>query len=146
MAKDKKWVDCPVCGSAGSMVLETNRTFESNIKDLGKLKVTGLSGYFCKVCKDGFFNRSSMNKIEEAHMRLKAESESQVVRVSEIVRVSEVTKVLHKTRQEVYRMMKTGKLPYVLVAGEIHPYQRTLEVAKKKLIEDKRESRKLQLK
>ncbi|TGN08605.1 YgiT-type zinc finger protein [Leptospira bandrabouensis] len=146
MAKDKKWVDCPVCGSAGSMVLETNKTFESNIKDLGKIKVTGLTGYFCKVCKDGFFNRTSANKIEEAHMRLKAEIESSKVHVSEVVHVREVTKILHNSRQDAYRLMKTGKLPYVLVAGEIHPYRRTIEEAKKKLIVGKSQKRKLQYK
>ena len=72
MAKDKKWIDCPVCGASGSMVLKKNRTFESNIKDLGTLKVTKLFGYFCKECNDGIYHISSENKIEEAIRRKKA--------------------------------------------------------------------------
>ncbi len=129
MAKDKKWIDCPVCGASGSMVLEKNRTFESNIKDLGTLKVTKLFGYFCKECNDGIYHISSENKIEEAYMRLKAQVDSTKVKVNEVVSIKNIMEVLEKSRQEVYRMMKTGILPYVLVAGEIHPYKKTVEEA-----------------
>ena len=37
MAKDKKWIDCPLCGTKGSMVFhkDISRTYKSkNIKKL----------------------------------------------------------------------------------------------------------------
>ena len=60
--KDKKWVDCPSCGSTNSMVFKSKVTENYNLKDYGLVKIADLEGYFCKVCKDFLLLRFSLSQ------------------------------------------------------------------------------------
>ncbi len=75
-------------------------------------------------------------------MRLIAIEESKKVPVVSVVPIAEITSILGSTRQDVYRLMRTGQFPYVIVAGEIHPYTKTVEAAKKRKELNKKKSAK----
>lgn len=116
--KEKKWVDCPSCGSKNSMVLKSNLTENYHVKDYGSVKITGLAGHFCKVCKDGFYNIKSQNHINSTVAAFKARQDSNSVVAAELVSVDEMAKRLKRTRQSIHKMMNNGKIKYVFV-GDI---------------------------
>lgn len=130
MAKDKVWVDCPICGSDGSMSLKTNKIFESNKSDFGPIKVSGLSGYFCKKCGDGFFNIKSQNIINAHIAEVRAIRASKVVMVSEVTTLEMLAKTLHSSKQYAHKIMREGKVPAVYVAGEMKPFNQSILKAK----------------
>lgn len=130
MAKDKKWVDCPICGTDGSMNFQKGKTFEVKKTLIGKVKIENLSGYFCKECKDGFYDSKSQKIINAKLAEIKAIEASKVVTVSEVATLESLANELKTSKQFAHRIMKEGKLPYVIFAGQIHPYQKTLEEAK----------------
>ena len=116
--KEKNWVDCPLCGSKNSMVFKSNLSETYNVKDYGSIKITGLSGQFCKVCKDGFYNIKSRNQINALVAEFKARKDANSVVAADLVSVDQMAKKLKKTRQSIHKMMNNGKIKYVFV-GDI---------------------------
>lgn len=134
MAKDKEWVDCPLCGRKGSMVFHKNisRTYKS--KNIKKFEVTGLEGYFCINCKDGFFTRRSMNKIRAEMVYHKAKYLSSIVTLSDLVPSNEVAEVLGVSKQRVSTMIKEGLIKYAMNdSGVKLPLKSELERLKKEV-------------
>ncbi|MCB1190596.1 MAG: hypothetical protein H7A23_19920 [Leptospiraceae bacterium] len=114
MAKDKKWIDCPLCGTKGSMVFhkDISRTYKS--KNIKPFEVAGLKGYFCNNCKDGFFTQISMNKIRAEMAYHKAKYLSSTVTLSDLVPSNEIADVLGVSKQRVSIMLKEGLIKYAM--------------------------------
>ncbi|EIE01472.1 type II toxin-antitoxin system MqsA family antitoxin [Leptospira licerasiae] len=134
--KEKVWKDCPSCGALDSMQYRKNLKFAAKVHKSGEtVYVKDLDGYFCSACSDVIYTRQSQAKINEEVARVKAIIASREVTVSEVIRVEDLTGLLKTSRQNIHLLMKTGKLPYVLVSGEMKPYNATLmkarELAKK---------------
>ena len=128
--KEKKWVDCPSCGSKDSMALKTNITENYHVKDYGNLKITGLDGYFCKVCKDGIYSIKSQNLIHALVAEFKARKDANSVVAAELVSVDQMAKRLKITRQSIHKMMNKGKIKYVFV-GDIRLHLKNQEAVNK---------------
>ncbi|TGM14201.1 YgiT-type zinc finger protein [Leptospira selangorensis] len=116
--KDKKWIDCPVCGETNSMVFKTDVSEIFNIKDYGNLKITNLEGYYCKNCKDGILTRKSQNHINATIAEFKAKKDAEVTVAADLISVDEMAKKLKLSRQSIHKMMNIGKIRYVFV-GDI---------------------------
>ena len=128
--KDKNWVDCPLCGSKNSMVFKSNLSENYQIKNYGSVKITGLEGQFCKVCKDGFYNIKSQNHINAAVAEFKARKDANSIVAAELVSVDEMARRLKLTRQSIHKMMNTGKIRYVFV-GDIRLPLKNQELVRK---------------
>ena len=128
MMKDKKWIDCPSCGSKNCMVFKTNLAENYQVKDYGSFRINGLAGYFCKICKEGFYNIKSQNHINSAMAELKARKAASSVVAAELISVDEMAKKLKRTRQAIHKMMHAGKIKYVFV-GDIRLPLRNQELS-----------------
>ena len=113
--RDKVWKHCPSCGSRDSMKLKTDvtETFKSQSGLI--TKVTGLSLYICKKCRDSIATNSSDRKINSAITELKAHELSATIVAADIASVDDVVKVTGVSRQAVHQMMKDGRIQYVFV-------------------------------
>jgi YgiT-type zinc finger domain-containing protein len=125
--RDKKWVDCPACGSKGSMEFRTDVTEVRAPKGYPSVKIKGLKGYFCKVCGDGVWLRESENKIAAEVMALKAREDAKVIPAGELVSVANAAKVIGVTPSRIHQMMDRGDVRYVFVDGLRFPVRRDLE-------------------
>lgn len=130
MARDKVWVDCPICGEEKSMEFRKNQVFKVSNKDIGEINVGGLSGYFCKSCSEGFYDISSKNKIKFAISEAKAKALSEKVKAADIETIARLAKVLHTSNTYAIQAMREGKVSSVLVAGEMRPFKESIEQAK----------------
>lgn len=131
MARDKVWIDCPVCGEEKSMEFRKNQVFNASNEEYGKIKVEGLSGYFCKVCSEGFFDISSRNEIKLAISEAKAKALSEIVKVAEVETIERLAKALHTSKTYAIQAMREGKVSSVYITGEMRPFRKSIEEAKK---------------
>ena len=126
MAKDKKWVDCPSCGSSGTMQFTNKRVFQVKHKELGKIMIENLSGYFCKKCDDGFFNIKSENAIEAHLADLQARKDADKVKASDLILVEDLAQKWKKTKQYIHKLMNEGKIKYVYIGKLRFPLKEEL--------------------
>ena len=139
--KDRVWKDCPVCGSKDSMVYKENvtETYKTQSGNVKPFKVTELSGYFCKVCKDGIFTKRSSNKIRAAKAHHMAKYLATVTVWSDLATPDKVAEALGVTRQRVVYMMKDGLISYALhESGVKMPLRSEIE----RLVKAKKERKK----
>ena len=113
--REKEWVDCPVCGSEGTMELKNNIVKMITPKGYEAVKVGPLSGYFCKKCGEGFYTRESIKKREQQLADGIAKQSSTKITVDKLGDVTLICKKLKVSRQRVHKMMDEGKIPYVYV-------------------------------
>jgi len=115
--REKKWTDCPSCGSIKSMKYKRKAIESYNIKNYGKLKISGLDGYFCRKCMDGVFTKNSQKIINSKIAEFKASIDAKKVVAADLISVSDMAKKLNKTKQAIHKMMNEGRLKYVYAAG-----------------------------
>ncbi|EKD47494.1 MAG: hypothetical protein ACD_66C00033G0001 [uncultured bacterium] len=124
--KQKQWKDCPVCGAKDSMRFKENFSERFKFKSCPSLIIEGLSGYFCKKCKDGIYTIETDNLIESKLAEHKARYDAKNTPVSEVIPVSTASKLLHMTRQGVLKLMKAGKLAYVFLDDKRFPKKQSV--------------------
>jgi len=120
--RERKWIDCPVCGSKNSM--RKQRGLTEQFRPAGYPPVpdlTGLDGQFCTKCGDGFWSKASERKIAHHLAKHKAEYDSKRVVAADLSSVQETAERLRVSPQGVHKMMKTGRLRSVFVAGKRLP-------------------------
>ncbi len=113
--KEKIWVDCPACGSSGTMVYKKNISETFRHTDYKPVTISGLDGYFCSVCGDGIYSSKSRNRIDCLLADEKARQDSTRTLASELTMVDTIAKKLSVSRQRVHQMMDEGKLSYVYI-------------------------------
>jgi YgiT-type zinc finger domain-containing protein len=134
--KEKKWIDCPSCGSKGSMKLKNNVSETYRNPGYGPITVKQLDGYFCAVCGEGIYTIKSNKKIVSTLADEKARQDSKRIVASEILDVESVAKTLAVTRQRIHQMMDEGKISYVYVGKYRFPVRRneqSLKLLKKRI-------------
>ncbi len=61
----KRWVNCPSCGSTGTMKYKEN-LYHTFTRSTGQeYKIGPLEGHFCTQCNDGIYTEESIAKITE---------------------------------------------------------------------------------
>ena len=127
----RKWVDCPACGAKGSMQARKNQEERFNPCGYPPLDIAGLDGQFCNTCGDGFWSLQSERRIARLLGEHMAEHDAARVVAAELVSVQEAAEVLRVTVQGVHKMMREGRLRYVIAGGSRLPIRRDLAVRAK---------------
>lgn len=132
--KEKKWIDCPSCGSKGTMKYRKNISEKYHHNNYKPITIDHLDGQFCTVCNEGFFSIKAMKRINSILAEEKAKQDSSRVVASDLLEIDNVTKILNVTRQRVNQMMNEGKLHYVYVGNTRYPTKNNKFDALKKRI------------
>ncbi len=119
--RERNWTDCPCCGAKGAMRRQSGQTERFNPAGYAPVEVDGLDGSFCTSCGDGFWSLKSERRISSALAEHMAGQDSQRIVAAEIASVKEAADAMHITVQGVHKMMKEGRLRYVLAAGHRLP-------------------------
>lgn len=124
--KEKKWKDCPVCGKENSMSLQkgVNKTLKTKS---GFLKTVAVDLYVCSSCGEAIPTHAGAKLIAETTAELKAKELSNTVIAKDIASVEDVMRVTKTTRQAVHKMMISGRLESVFVAGNRYPLRKDLQ-------------------
>ena len=124
--REKKWVDCPVCGAKGSMRRAKGLKERFNLPGYEPIEVKGLDGSFCQECGDGFWSLKSKAVIAKQLAENMAQQDSKRIVASEMVSVKEAAKVMHVTPQGIHKMMNEGRIRYVYAAGLRFPIRKSV--------------------
>ena len=124
--REKKWIDCPACGSKKSMHTRKNRTDRFTHSGYPPLVVSCLEGQFCKSCGEGFWSLKSERRIARRLAEHMARHDATRVVAAELASVSEAAKVMHVTVQGIHKMMDEGRLRYVVAGGSRLPIRKYL--------------------
>jgi hypothetical protein len=122
--KEKNWINCPSCGSRGTMKPKQGIYETYNIKGYAPIKVGPLDGQFCLVCGDGFYSIKSGRTVNSQIAESKAKQDSDRTVASELLDVNTIAKKLGISRQRIHQMMSEGKLQYVYVGSLRFPLKR----------------------
>lgn len=127
--REKKWIDCPACGAKGSM--HPKRDVEERLHTAGypPLDIPGLDGQFCEVCGEGFWSLKSERRIAGLVAEHRAGYDANRTVAAELASVQEAAKTMRITVQGVHKMMKEGRLRYVVAGGARLPIRK--DVARK---------------
>ncbi len=122
--REKKWHDCPVCGAKGTMQTQKNIRERFNPPGYPPLDTSGLDGQFCSMCGEGFWSLKSERIIARRLGEHKAEHDATRVVAAELSSVREAAEAMGVTVQGVHKMMKEGRLPYVVAGGSRLPIRK----------------------
>ncbi len=124
--REKKWIDCPACGAKKSMRRKKGQEERFNPCGYPPLDVSGLDGQFCGSCAEGFWSLKSERLIARLLAEHMAQHDATRVVAAELASVQEAAKVMHVTVQGVHKMMKEGRLRYVVAGGSRLPIRKDL--------------------
>src|ERR1041384_7481246 len=102
--REKKWIDCPICGSKNSMRTRRAVSEKCQIWDYPNITIRGLEGQFCRRCGDGFWSLKSEGLLTSKLAEHMAKHDSNRVVASELASVQEAARALHITQQGVHKM------------------------------------------
>jgi YgiT-type zinc finger domain-containing protein len=124
--REKKWIDCPACGAKKSMRKKKSQEERFNPSGYPPLDVSGLDGQFCESCGEGFWSLESERLIARLLAEHMAQHDATRVVAAELASVQEAAKAMHVTVQGVHKMMREGRLRYVVAGGSRLPIRRDL--------------------
>ena len=129
--KEKKWIDCPVCGMKGMMRKRREMKERRHPPGYPPLDIEGLDGQFCKSCHDGFWSRRSGRKLTKEVVEHMAKYDAARVVAAELASVREAAQALKVTVQAVHKMMDEGRMRYVRAGGYRLPLRKELKAQEK---------------
>ena len=124
--REKKWIDCPACGAKGSMHKKKNQEERFNPSGYPPVDISGLEGQFCESCGEGFWSLKSERRIARLLAEHMADYDATRVVAAELASVQEAAKAMHVTVQGIHKMMKDGRLRYVIAGGSRLPIRKHL--------------------
>ena len=124
--REKKWVHCPACGAKDSMRVKKNIEERFQPSGYPPLDISALDGQFCESCGEGFWSLNSERSIAHLLAEHMAEHDATRVVAAELASVQEAANVMHVTVQGVHKMMKEGRLRYVVAGGSRLPIRKDL--------------------
>ncbi len=123
--KEKIWIDCPSCGSKGSMKPKKNLSETYSPEGYTAITIKNLEGQFCNICGDGFYSLKSEKIIKATMAEEKARQDSGRTVASELIEIETMASLLSISRQRVHQMMDEGKIRYVFVGKLRFPVKET---------------------
>jgi len=123
--KEKIWIDCPSCGSKGSMKPKKNLSETYSPEGYTSIIIKNLDGQFCNICGDGFYSLKSEKIIKATMAEEKARQDSGRTVASELIEIDTMASLLSVSRQRVHQMMDEGKIRYVFVGKLRFPVKET---------------------
>lgn len=127
--REKKWANCPACGAKSSMQTQRDRTERLNPAGYPTLNISGLDGQFCESCGEGFWSLQSERRLTRLLAEHIAEHDARRVVAAELASVQEAASTMNMTVQGVHKMMREGRLRYVVAGGSRLPIRK--DVAEK---------------
>jgi hypothetical protein len=127
--REKKWKDCPACGAKNSMRKKTELEERMLPSGYPPLDIEGLDGQFCESCGEGFWSLKSERRIARLLSEHMATYDAHRIVAAELASVQEAARILDMSVQGVHKMMKTGRLRYVIAGGSRLPIRKYLETA-----------------
>jgi hypothetical protein len=115
--REKKWVDCPVCGAKKSMQTKKNQKERFNCPGYPPVDISGLDGQFCESCGEGFWSLKSERRIARRLAEHMADHDAQRTVAAELASVQEAARAMNMTVQGIHKMMNEGRLRYVVAGG-----------------------------
>ena len=125
--REKKWIDCPVCGASRTMRKQTAIRHRFHPRGYTPIDIDGLDGQFCEACGDGFWSLKSEKTISRTFGEHMAHEDAGRLVARELASVSEAAEVLNVSRQAVHKMMDEGRLRYVLTRSLRLPVRASME-------------------
>ena len=127
--REKQWIDCPVCGAKGSMHKKTDQSERFNPPGYAPLSIDGLKGQFSENCGEGFWSLPSERRIIRLLAEHRAAEDETRVVAADLESVQVAAETLEMTVQGIHKMMREGRLRYVVAGGVRLPIRR--DVAEK---------------
>lgn len=124
--REKKWIDCPACGAKNSMRTKKNIAERFHPAGYPPLDLTCLDGQFCASCGDGFWSLKSERRITRELGEHMAKQDAGRVVAAELASVKEAAHLMRVTPQGIHKMMKEGRLRYVVAGGSRLPIRKDL--------------------
>ena len=124
--RKKNWVDCPACGAKKSMRHHTKQQERFNPPGYPPLDVSELDGQFCDSCGEGFWSPQSERRIGAELAEHMASYDANRVVAAELASVQEAAEAMDVTVQGIHKMMKEGRLRYVVAGGTRLPIRKDL--------------------
>ncbi len=124
--REKKWIDCPVCGAKNSMRLKKNLSETVSVDGDEPAEISGLHGQFCEACGEGFWSLASERKLAREAAAYYAQKDAEHVVAADLASVQEAARSLHISVQGVHKMMNEGRLRYVYAGGRKLPARSAL--------------------
>ncbi|MBI2435407.1 MAG: type II toxin-antitoxin system MqsA family antitoxin [Candidatus Hydrogenedentes bacterium] len=128
--REKKWIDCPICGAKKSMRHERGLHEDFELPEYPALRVPKLDGQFCSVCGEGFWSLKSERNIAERVAEHMAAVDATRVVAAELASVQEAAQRMRVSVQGVHKMMKEGRLRFVVAGGRRLPLRSDLPEAR----------------
>jgi len=125
--REKKWIDCPSCGAKKSMRARKNLHERLNPAGYPPLDIKGLEGQFCASCGEGFWSLKSERRMNQLLAEHLAQYDATRVVASELASIQEAAKTMRISVQGVHKMMKEGRLRFVIAAGRRLPIRKDLK-------------------
>jgi excisionase family DNA binding protein len=125
--RQKKWIDCPVCGAKHTMKKQTGIAHRFHPRGYPPVDIEGLDGQFCESCGDGFWSLKSEKTISRALGEHMAKEDAGRLVANELASVPEVAEHLKVSRQAVHKMMDEGRLRYVQTRSLRLPVRASME-------------------
>ena len=117
--REKKWKNCPSCGSKNSMIYKKNLSIHYNSKNYGEIIIKNLAGYECKICKEAIFTNKADRLRQSELTRRIALFETKKTYASELVPIEEFAKITNRSRQRIHQMMDEGKIRYIFIGDKL---------------------------
>jgi len=124
--REKKWVDCPACGAKQSMRVRKDIGERFHPSGYPPLDIDELDGQFCDVCGEGFWSLRSERRITRLLAEHMARHDATRVVAAELASVQEAAQLMKVTPQGVHKMMKDGRLRYVVAGGSRLPIRKAI--------------------
>lgn len=124
--REKKWTDCPECGAKNTMHSKTGIKERFEPAGYEAIEIKGLDGQFCDECGEGFWSLKSERTIAKELSEHMAKEDSKRIVAAEIASVQEAAEAMNVTQQGVHKMMREGRLRYVIAAGHRLPIRKYL--------------------
>ncbi|MBI1318466.1 MAG: hypothetical protein GC168_05870 [Candidatus Hydrogenedens sp.] len=115
--REKKWIDCPVCGTKKSMRVKQQLQERFHPQGYPPLDIDALEGQFCDACGEGFWSLASEKRIARLLGQHCATHDATRIVAAELASVQDAAKAMRVTVQGIHKMMDEGRLRYV-VAGD----------------------------
>ena len=111
--KEKRWIDCPICGAKTTMKHRSGISEKIKREGYKPFVIGDLEGQFCTKCGEGFLSIKSKKSFYAQYYEEIAKQDSEKTLVSEVMEVKELADILGVTKQRVHQMMQEGKVPSV---------------------------------
>ena len=130
---NQKRRNCPACGAKGSMTLKSGMKESFHPQGMKPIRVDGLDGHFCGACGESLLTVESRRRLQAVLAVEMARQKARTTLVEDVLTVPEAQRRLGVSRQAVHKMMRSGRLPCVILGDMMYPTREGMDKHKSRL-------------